>query len=126
MTSVSSSSNHSPRWRTTVAGSVMTFPSSALAQMLIPANCPGGDQRSGRVGKAARGLAAGFVQGALQGLDVAGAADRVDAGALRGERFAGQLRYRGGVDLLAHGPDVGLLHHGDLGDPLAHQGDLDL
>src|SRR5262245_49819218 len=113
MTSVSSSSNHSPRWRTTVADSVMTFASSALAQMLIPANCLGGDQRFGRVGKAGLGLSAGLVQGALQGLDVAGtgvagAADRVDAGALRGEGFLVQLRNRGGVDLLAHRPDVGL------------------
>jgi hypothetical protein len=72
-----------------------------------------------------------LVHGALQGFDVAlagvaRAADRVDAGALRGQCLAGQLGERVRVDLLALGAVVGVLQDLHRGDLLPRQRQLDL
>src|SRR5580700_398550 len=83
----------------------------------------------GRPVMAGRGrlLSACLVQGALQRLDVAGtgvagAAYRVDVGALRDEGLAGQLGDGVAVDLVALRAVVRSLEHGDLGDLHAGQG----
>jgi DNA-binding winged helix-turn-helix (wHTH) protein len=78
------------------------------------------------------GLAAAcLVEGALQGPDVAGAgvagaAHRVDLGALRGEGLARQRGDGVAVDLVALRADIRPLDHGHLGDLRARQGELHL
>src|ERR1700728_4111705 len=97
-------------------------PPGRLAGALSRSRRPDGEQAAGR-GRL------GLVEGALQGLDVAGAciaraAHRVDLAALRGKGLAGQLGDGGGVDRGALAAVVGLLQHRDLGDLGAVEGDL--